>query len=48
MFASVGLSVLEERVARTDVTSLRVHPQYQGLTREDIECTSLVVVARKA
>jgi hypothetical protein len=48
MFAHAGLSVLEERVARADLTGLRIHPQYQGLSREDIECTSLVVVARKA
>ena len=47
MFADAGLAVLEDRTARVDVTGLRVHPQYQGMSREDIECTNLVVVARK-
>jgi hypothetical protein len=47
MFVSAGLCVLEERAALVDVGGLRVHPQYRGLSREDIECTSLVVVARK-
>jgi hypothetical protein len=47
LFTDAGLSVLEERSSRADVSGLRVHHQYQGLSREDIECTSLVVVARK-
>jgi len=48
MFADAGLSVLEERAARADVNGLRIHSQYQGLSREDIECTNLVLAARKA
>lgn len=47
MFGNAGLTVLEERAARVDVTGLQVHPQYQSLSREDIECTNLVVLARK-
>jgi hypothetical protein len=47
MFANAGFSLLEERVARVDVSGLRVHPQYQGLSREDIECTHQVLVVRK-
>ena len=47
MFADAGLAVLEEIAARADVSGLRVHPQYQKLSREDIECTSLVVAVRK-
>ena len=47
MFANAGFSVLEERAARADVTGLHVHPQYQGLSREDIECTNLVLAVRK-
>jgi hypothetical protein len=30
-----------------DLTSLRIHPRYQGLSREDIDCKTLVLVARK-
>jgi len=48
MFAHAGFSVLEERAARADVSGLRIHPQYQGLSREDIECTNLVLAIRKA
>jgi len=48
MFANSGFSVLEERVSRTDVSGLRIHPRYQGLSREDIECTNLIVAVRKA
>ena len=48
MFASAGLSVLEEDAARTDMTGLRIHQQYQGLSREDIECTNLALAVRKS
>jgi hypothetical protein len=48
MFANAGFSLLEERVARVDVSGLRIHPQYQGLSREDIECTHQVLVVRKS
>lgn len=48
MFSQAGLSVLGEDVSRADVTGLQVHPRYDGLSREDIECTNLVLVVRKA
>ena len=47
MFAQAGFSILEERGSRADLTGLRVHPEYQSLTREDIDCTTLVIVVRK-
>jgi len=47
MFARAGLSVLEERAATANMAGLRIHPQYQGLSREDIECTNLVLAVRK-
>ena len=47
MFADAGLEILDEKTARADVKGLRVHPQYQGLSQEDIECTNLVLVVRK-
>ncbi len=48
MFARAGLSVLEERGSRVDLTGLQVHPQYQGLSREDIECATFFLVVQKA
>jgi SAM-dependent methyltransferase len=47
MFDNAGFSLLEEIVSREDLPDLRVHPQYQSLSREDIECTNLVVAVRK-
>lgn len=47
MFSSSGLSLLEERSARTDLNGLRVHPRYNNMSREDIECTNLVLVVQK-
>jgi Methyltransferase domain len=46
MFANAGLSVVEERIAHADVSGLKVHRQYGDLSREDIECTNLVVIVR--
>lgn len=48
MFSQAGLVVLEERCARVDVGGLSVHAQYEGMSKEDIECTNLVVVVRKS
>ncbi len=48
MFNDAGLSLLEEIVSREDLGQLRVHPQYKSLSREDIECTNLVVAVRKS
>jgi len=48
MYADAGLTVLEEISARVEVNDLKIHPQYRDLSREDIECTNLVVVARRA
>jgi hypothetical protein len=47
MFGDAGFSVLEEYVSRAELTGLRIHPRYQGLSREDLECTTLVLVVRK-
>lgn len=47
MFQEAGLSTLEEVVSRDAVPGLRIHPQYQHLSREDIECTNLVLAVRK-
>jgi hypothetical protein len=47
MFAQAGFSILEERVARADLTGMRIAPQYQGLSREDLECENQVLVVRK-
>lgn len=48
MFAHAGFSILEERVSRADLTGVRIHPRYEGLSREDLECTTQVLVVRKA
>lgn len=47
MFANAGLSVLEEGGASFDLSGLRIHPRYQTLSREDIDCTNLVLVVQK-
>jgi hypothetical protein len=47
MFAHAGFILLEEGGSSADVTGLGVHPRYHGLSREDIECTTLVLVVRK-
>jgi hypothetical protein len=47
MFGHAGFTILEEGGSRADVTGLRVHPQYRGLTPEDVECTTLVLVVRR-
>jgi hypothetical protein len=47
MFVNAGLSVVEEGGAYVDLTNLRLHVRYQGLSRKDIDCTNLVLVVRK-
>jgi hypothetical protein len=47
MFTRAGFSILEEGGSYADLTSLRIHPQYQGLSRKDLECTYFALVARK-
>lgn len=47
MFTHAGFSLLEERSFRADLAGLRVHPRYKKLSREDIECTNLVLVGQK-
>lgn len=47
MFDLAGFALLEEGGSRADVTGLRVHPQYHRLGREDVECTTLVLVVRR-
>ena len=48
MFADAGLSVVEEGGSYTDLTNLKIHPQYQRLARKDIDCTTLVLVVQKS
>jgi hypothetical protein len=47
MFANAGFSVIEESREDGKVTGLRVHAQFQGLSWEDIACTTLLLVVRK-
>jgi hypothetical protein len=48
MFDHAGFALVEESGSRSDLSNLRVHPQYQGLSRKDIDCTNLIVVVQKA
>jgi hypothetical protein len=48
MFTQAGFSLVEETGHYADLTSLRIHPRYQGLSRKDIDCTNLVLVVRKS
>jgi hypothetical protein len=48
MFGDAGFSILEERISRADLTGIRIHPRYQGLSREDLECTTQALVVRKS
>jgi len=48
MFADAGFSLVEERSSHADISGLRIHPRYEGLSREDMDCTTLAVVVRKA
>ena len=47
MFTQAGFSLVEEDGYYDDLTGLRIHPRFQGLSRKDIDCTSLVLVAKK-
>jgi hypothetical protein len=47
MFSESGLSLLEEIREDGDVRGLRVHSQFRGLSREDVACITLLIVARK-
>jgi hypothetical protein len=47
MFTRAGFSIVEEGGHFADLSSLRIHPQYQSLSRKDIDCTNLVLVVRK-
>jgi len=47
MFADAGFSVLEEASSYADLTALRIHPRYEGLSQKDIDCTSLVLIVQK-
>lgn len=47
MFAHAGFTLLEESGSRADVTGLWVHSQYDGLSREDVECATLVLAVRR-
>ena len=48
VFTQAGFQLLEEKESRDDLSSLKVHPEYEKLSREDIESTTLVLVARKS
>jgi hypothetical protein len=48
MFADAGFSIVEEGGSHVDLTGLRIHSDYGRLSREDIDCTTLVLVVRKA
>lgn len=48
MFDQAGFTLLEEDLSKVNVNGLRIHPDYRDLSKEDIECTTLVVVVRKA
>jgi len=47
MFATAGFGLVEEGGAYANLRDLRVHPSYQGISREDIDCTTLDVVVKK-
>jgi hypothetical protein len=47
MFADAGLSLVEVGGSDADLAKLRIHPRYQRLSREDINCITLVGVVRK-
>lgn len=48
MFTQAGFSLLEEGGSYANLTSLRIHPRYKGLSRKDIDCTNFLLVVRKA
>lgn len=48
MFSQAHLTLLEEAASYADLSTLRIHPRYQGLSRQDIECTTVAFVVRKA
>ncbi len=47
MFTVAGFSLCEEGGSYSDLRGLRIHPQFQHLSRKDIDCTNLVLVGRK-
>ena len=47
MFTQAGFSILEEVGSFADLTGVRIHPQYERLSREDIDCTHLALIVRK-
>jgi len=47
LFNEVGFSLCERIVDSRDISSLKIHPQYQHRTREDLACTILTLVHRK-
>jgi hypothetical protein len=48
MFDAAGFALIEEGGSYTDLSNLRIHPQYRGLSRKDIDCTNLLLVAVKS
>jgi hypothetical protein len=48
MFADAGFSLVEEGGSYADQSNLRIHPQYQGLSRKDIDCLNLLLVVQKS
>lgn len=47
MFESAGFSLLEEGGSYTDTSSIRIHQRFRGLSQQDIDCTTLVLVVQK-
>lgn len=47
MFAATGLTPIERIAEAVDIDSLRVHPRFGHLPREDHRCTILTLVHRK-
>jgi hypothetical protein len=48
MFDHAGFSLLEEASSYADMADLRIHPRYAGFSREDLSCTTVVLIVRKA
>jgi hypothetical protein len=47
MFASAGFNLVEETGAYADLSALRLHSNYHGLSQKDIDCTTLDLVVEK-
>jgi hypothetical protein len=48
MFDDAGLSVVEEKCSYADLAGLQIDPRYLKLSRKDLSCTTMVLVAQKS